>query len=265
MWNPLEYFRDDFQTSYPPPRLYELFHYDYALMGAYPMRTYLPERATYSIDILIDPISKDEIVKALREVSHPEETYSDTHTFFTLRESRLHLTLLSLEPPWLLEALDAARKHLDTASTEPTLPFPWIILSKLDYGKRQDFMDCARLIARASQQQLDATKALLEKWNPSYIPELRQLYRVGTAEQQNAPQRAPAYRNEKTEYTSWHHMSAAHFDYLDIDWRDLIDQPGLDLITTPQEWPEEKVYYTEKDADHIAQLLRLQNTREHTA
>lgn len=238
-WNPLEYFRDHhLPLSYAPLYLDNILFHDYALCGAYAMKSFLPQRATYALDLLITPASKKRTIQALDKLSSRKETFSNTHTFYRLREETLYLNLLSIDAPWVTTALTDSRKNIDPTSLEPVLTFPWLILSKLNYGKRQDYMDCARLISRATPKQLEETKRLLNKWLPTALPDLRKLYRIGKQELKHAPKNKPAYLNQETSYTPWHHMSAAQMDYLNVNWKELVDQPEQDLLTTPLDWPE---------------------------
>ena len=237
-WNPLEYFQlYPYEKSYPLPRLYEILNYDYAVFGACALRKYLPERKTYSLDVLIHADCAEHIHKELLPHTLEDDYFSGTHRFYILKSNKQYLTTISLDAPWVESALNTSKNYLD--SNEPSLPFEWLILTKMTYGKRQDFMDCARLIARASKHQFFDTKELLEKWMPSAIPELRKLYSVGNQELEKAPGDKPKYRNEATKYTSWHHMSASHLQYLEPDWETALS--GEDKLDTPFDWPERPI------------------------
>lgn len=237
-WSVLEYYElFPFQNSYLPPRLYEILDYDYALCGAYAMKRYVPERATYALDVMISSLSEREVHRVLVQQSVHHDYFSGTRQYYILQSERLYLTTISIDEPWLDIALEGARSSLDPFSAEPTLPFEWLVFTKMYYGKRQDFMDCARLMARASEAQISLVIALLNQWLPESLDALRALYRVGKQELRFAS--SPSYVNQRTEYTPWQHLCAFYYPYIESSWVE--DLAGSELILTTQDWPEEQV------------------------
>lgn len=238
-WNPLEYFGVyPLRDSYHSPKLYEILTYEYALFGAYTMRPFLPQRATFAIDVLVEQRSAALIYQQLKPEALIDDYYADTHQFYVLKDSKIFLNVISLNEDWVTKALKAASLNLDPNTSEPTVPFEWLILSKMSYGRRQDFMDCARLIARANEKQIAKTKELLEHWLPNSLPELRKLYKVGKVELEKSSNNSK-YRNLKTSYTPWHHLSASLLRHLDDDWTNPFSR--AEELYTPKDWPEQMV------------------------
>ena len=226
-WNPLELAQEQFlRTQYPIPHLYDFFLCDYALCGALPMRQYVPERATYSLDVYIAFEDADRNHKQLIPFARETDYFSDTHRYYILKRNSIFLSVIACKDHWINQALKDAQTHLDPISQEPKLTFEWLVLSKMSHGRRQDFMDCARLISRASQVEIDATKDLLEEWMPKALPELRKLYEVGKLERLLSK----AYKNETSRLNDW--QCIAHHFMNNVDKRD------IDTFSIPSSWDE---------------------------
>lgn len=241
-WSLLEYYQlFPYQNRYPSPKLYELLECPYALFGAYVMRRYLPERKTFTLDVLIHACDANHVKERLSRHAHECDFYADTHQYYILESSKLFITVICSDYPWVQKALHKATSCLDLGTTEPSLPYEWLVFSKFFHGSRQDFLDCARLITRARPYQLFDLVMLVEEWIPKSIEELRALYKTGKREQQ-LQNTIAIYRNQNTEYTPWHHLSASMMNASNYSK----DQP-CDL-TTPKGWPESMIY---PDSSHL--------------
>ncbi len=201
VWNPLEHSKPvPLKLLTRLPKLRNKISAPYAIIGAVAMKPYFPERQTYSLDLLIETQHFQEVAAALSKHASHQDLFDDSHRFYTLKWSRAYLCLINSSEAWVKPALEAAQKHLYQRS--PSLPLPWLLLSKMWCGTRQDFLDSARLVARASQEQIDETKALFETYLPEAIPELRSLYKIGKAELNDQP----AYKNKPNAFSAWYKL-----------------------------------------------------------
>ncbi len=233
-WNPLEYDEDYIlRKSFSRPRFYDVICCDYALCGAYVMREYVPERATYSFDLYVSYSDLATAHTRLQPYVTKQAMFSNTHGYYVLKRDRIHFNLIALAQPWGLEALEASQRNLDLQTAEPKLSFPWLILSKMSYGKRQDYMDCARLMARANGKNIIDTKELMTRWFPEGIPALRELYRVGRRELEAQPDKKP-FTNHTNEPLDWHQIALSYESYEDRTWKETF--ADLSYISFPEDW-----------------------------
>jgi len=240
VWNTLEYHEPfPFQSSYPAPRLYEILDCDYALSGAYVCRSYLPERHTYALDIFVEPRYYEYVKKTLNRKSIYSDYYSNTHQFFILTQDRLYLNVIHPKESWLTSAINSAQLHLHPIISEPTLRFHWLILSKFSHGRRQDFLDIARLLARADKIQLSDTKELFLRWFPNEIHSLKTLYTIGKQELKKS--KSLEHTNHPNKYSDWHHLNAYYLlQYGESDWeKDFLSKDWIDNF--PSAWPKNKI------------------------
>lgn len=199
------------------------------------MRKYVPERETYSIDILTHSSTQAACHSVLLDHAVGHDTYAGTHHFYILEKGCLPVSVISIDEPWVIPALCAAQSNFDEHSLEPVLPFPYLVLSKLSYGKRQDFMDVARLLARASQQEAHDTTKLVQTWLPNEVSTIQLLHEVGTQEYHQVVNKKLSYVNEPNRYSPWYHLVAPLWRHRDTDWRIWLDS---DAFQIGEDWPE---------------------------
>jgi len=195
-----------FKKRYRSPRLDRKLDCDYAICGAHADAHYFPERTTKVLDILICTKDRSLAQSTLKKKSTHYDYFWTSHDFFILRWSRQYLSLINSEEEWVENGIKEAQDNKG-AYGEPTLTFPFLILSKLWVGSRQGYMDVARLISRADQLQLQQTKEVVEQYLPSALQELRVLYKVGKAEIKNAPHPL-RYLNKPNSFSLWHIQNA---------------------------------------------------------
>ncbi len=202
-WNPLEHLKPvPYRTRYRPAKLTQKLSVPYAIFGAQAMIPHLPERRTFSLDLLIEARHQQDAVQSLKKHSSHYDYFWHTHDFFILKRTKQYLCLINSSAPWVSNAISAAQSQI--IRNEPTIPFPWLILSKMNTGSRQDLLDCARLIARTNDNHIQETKKLLETHLPEALPELRKLYQAGIQELKSNP----TYINKPTAYSAWLKMNA---------------------------------------------------------
>ncbi len=89
------------------------------------------------------------------------------------------LDLLALDHAWVGEALDAA---VNDAKGHSYASLPFLILMKLESGRLQDLADISRMLGCAGQDQVDAVRAVVERFRPQDMPDLQSMLRVGRLE-----------------------------------------------------------------------------------
>ena len=234
-WNPLEYYEGyTLRKSFIRPCLYDLLPCDYAFCGAYAMKEYISERSTYGFDVYVDYSDLQQAHASLLPYVLRHASFADTHYYYVLQRGHVHLNLIALSEEWAIDALTSAQKTLDLQTAEPKLPFHWLVLSKMSHGKRQDYMDCARLISRASKEQILATQRIFDLWFPEGLQPLRELYKVGKQELKYAPQDKAAYQSQINELSDWYQLATVYSSYQQISWEVTLKDPLH--ISFPIDW-----------------------------
>jgi len=205
-WNPLE-----FSKPYPikpyrrPLKLAKKLAVPFVICGGAAVNHFFPERLAYCIDVFVSKGDFDLAKKSLKRHLAVDDYFSDDHYYGILKRGKQYLSLIGLEEDWLSIAIEDSLSNKHSVLNEPTLTFEWLILSKMWFGKRQDFMDCARLIARADSKQLESSVSLLDIWMPEAKDELRILYKIGKKE----IHQHKGFHNTPTLFSYWHHQNAS--------------------------------------------------------
>jgi len=194
-WNPLEHLQPVPQKPICKfPKLLKKFSTPYVIIGGYAVQQFIPERDCYRLDLLIETRHREEVLKFFKKNSSHQDCFADTHDFFILKRRKIYLGVINSPDNWVPEAIKQS-SHA---------PLPWLIFTKMWAGGRQDFLDAARLIARANTKDFDQVKTIFEKYNPRALSELRELYKFGKAELDNNP----TYHNKPNSYSAWHKINA---------------------------------------------------------
>jgi len=198
-WNPLEHLRPVPQKPINKlPRVLNKTPFPYAFTGGYAVQHYIAERDCYRLDFLTETQHREIVQQFFKKHSRHTDKYADTHDFYILKRSKIYIGVINSPADWVTSAINQAQDN------NKVLPLQWLILAKMWTGDRQDFLDSARLIARAKENDFDQIKAIFEEYLPEALPELRELYKIGIAElKQN-----PDYQNKPNSYSAWHKMNA---------------------------------------------------------
>jgi hypothetical protein len=117
----------------------------WAIVGGVATRTYMPERATKYLDILVEQHDGSEVIRRLEAAGYRLVTELAIPGFLLLSPEGVEVDLLLGNFPWLTEAL--ARPTRDPAGY-PVLDLPYLILMKLETSRAQDVGDISRILSR---------------------------------------------------------------------------------------------------------------------
>ncbi|MGH7209253.1 MAG: hypothetical protein ACREIL_07705 [Nitrospiraceae bacterium] len=148
-------------------------------MGAVATRTYMPERATQDLDILVvaRDVSKVRIrlkragFTKVQDLAIGGTTWrSPTGSLVDVIESR---------EPWVHEALQDLRRDPQGL---PVLSRPYLVLMKVQSGRAQDLADAARMLGFASEEERKMTRGLFTRYLPDALEDLESLITLGKLE-----------------------------------------------------------------------------------
>ncbi len=153
----------------------------WAATGAAAARLYMPERMTNDLDILIDKADSGRVKHELLSAgAQLRGELSIGGTAWTLKEG-FPLDIIERSDEWVGPALDEAQGNLDPQGM-PVLSLPYQVLMKFQASRVQDLADITRMLAQASDAQLDATRRLFKDVLPKDMEDLESLLILGRME-----------------------------------------------------------------------------------
>jgi hypothetical protein len=167
--------------SKPAEMFHEIFSVPYALIGGQATKFYMPERTTLDWDVLVDA---NDLEQARSDVENGGAVAMRPLTIdgFTCRlNNAVTLDVIAESGAWVVEALTAARCAA-SGSQDPVLALRWLVLLKLNAGRVQDLADVSRMMGCASDQDIEATQAVISQWLADASEDLDALIQLGKLE-----------------------------------------------------------------------------------
>jgi hypothetical protein len=153
----------------------------WVVVGAAAARMYMPERATNDLDILIratDAEAARAKLKAAGAVYRSELTIGGSS--WTLPDG-FPLDVIEGHESWIETALDEAQTNRGPQGM-PILSLPYLVLTKFEASRVQDLADMTRMLGQASEEQIDAVRAVFRQWLPDETEDLESLITLGQLE-----------------------------------------------------------------------------------
>ena len=153
----------------------------WAVVGAAAARMYMPERATNDLDILISGRDAEE---ARAKLGAAGAVYKSNPAIggssWTLPDG-FPLDVIESRAEWTNEALDQAMVNRGPQGM-PILSLPYLVLTKFEASRVQDWADMTRMLGQASEAQLDAVRAVFRQHLPDETEDLESLITLGQLE-----------------------------------------------------------------------------------
>lgn len=152
-----------------------------AVIGAVATRLYMSERLTGDIDVAV---CNTDLVAAVERFEATGYEYVGELAIggSTWRSSRgQEIDLIAGEEDWWAEAIDRAQNNRD-ATGLPCAPLPYLVLMKLRSSRTQDLADVSRMMGQADNALIEETLALVGRYAPKDLPDLRSLIDLGKLE-----------------------------------------------------------------------------------
>lgn len=154
---------------------------DWAIRGGVATRAYMPERMTKDLDILVSRADGQTVLQRLQEAGFKIMANLSIPGCLLESPDGVELDVLFGEYAWLDEAL--ANPEHDPAGY-PVLPFPYLILMKMNTGRGRDFGDVTTMLGWANDEQLDAARDVVTRFSPQDNEDLESLIYLGKQERE---------------------------------------------------------------------------------
>lgn len=155
-----------------------------AVTGANAANAYMPPRATGDLDLALPVADLTAAGQTLAEAGW--EFLGNLQLYENLRGTAWktgdnELDLIGLPGDWGQEAIAVAQGNRLVAGL-PTLTLPCVVVMKLISARPQDSADISRMLGSASEETLDAVRAVVRRWRPQDAEELEQMIALGQLE-----------------------------------------------------------------------------------
>jgi hypothetical protein len=151
----------------------------WVVIGAVATRTYMPERATGALDILVCREDGDEVRERLEAAGYTFVTHLAVPGFLVHSPEGIEVDVVLGDDPWLDEALDHPRQ--DPAGF-PALDLPYLALMKMESFRSYDLGDLTRMLGLASDEELASARAVVARYAPTEMDDLESLIYLGRFE-----------------------------------------------------------------------------------
>lgn len=151
----------------------------WCVAGAVATRTYMPERATQDLDILVAQENSAEAREALRKADYRFRQELSIGGSSWGSPSGVLVELIESDAPWVPDAFG----NLQTDPQGlPVLSFPYLGLMKFQAGRTQDLADLSRMLGLASVELRNQTRAIFREWEAEGMEDLESLIALGELE-----------------------------------------------------------------------------------
>jgi hypothetical protein len=156
----------------------------WAIIGGVATRAYMPERMTKDLDILVHHADANEAIRRLQQNEFAIVSRLAVPGFLMRSATEVEVDVLIGQQPWLNKAL--SQVQLDPAGY-PVLGLPYLVLMKLAAMRAQDWADISRMLGLASDEALNAVRAVVARYAPEDRDDLESLIFIGQKEREIPP------------------------------------------------------------------------------
>ena len=151
----------------------------WAVVGAVATRTYMPERTTQDLDILVAAADREKVRARLQRADFlpVQELAIGGMTWRSPTGALVHV----IESPAACVA-NALRSLGQDPQGLPVLDLPYLVLMKVQAGRAQDLADAARMLGAAPEPRHQATRDIFRRWFPEALEDLESLIALGRLE-----------------------------------------------------------------------------------
>lgn len=151
----------------------------WAVIGGVATRTYMPERATLDIDILVHKRDSQRVGNALQHAGYDfQQTLLIGGTAWKSPDGR-SLDVIESDHEWVDEALSSPGKDPQGL---PVVQLPYLILMKLQASRTQDLADVSRMLGGAEENAIEKARDILRRFLPEAVDDLESLVQLGRLE-----------------------------------------------------------------------------------
>ena len=152
---------------------------DWVIVGGVATRSYMPERMTKDLDILIRERDSEEVIARLAEAGYQVSARLAIPGVLMVSPEGVEVDILFGKYSWLENALKDVTRD---AAGYPTIGLPYLILLKMEAQRAQDWADVSRMLGWASDAEVDAVRAVFQRYAPEDVEDLESLVYIGRQE-----------------------------------------------------------------------------------
>ncbi len=152
---------------------------DWVIVGGVATRAYMPERMTKDLDILVSHTDGQLSLRYLHEAGFKTIAPLSISGYSLESPSGVELDILFGNEAWMGKAL--SNPESDPAGY-PVIPFPYLILMKMNAGRGRDFGDVTTMLGWANDEQLKAVRNVIAQYSPQDSEDLESLIYLGQQE-----------------------------------------------------------------------------------
>ncbi len=156
----------------------------WVVIGDVATRAYMPERMTKDLDVLVHRSNGEEVIRRLQQHGFALVSKLAVPGYLLRSPEGIEVDVLFGQYPWLREAFQHI--NVDPAGY-PVLGLPYLVLTKLDALRAQDWADISRMLGLASVEDLDQVRAVVARYSPEDSGDLESLIFIGQKERELPP------------------------------------------------------------------------------
>ena len=151
----------------------------WAVVGGVATRTYMPERATLDLDILIHGRDSQRVASALKDsgFEHQNKLLIGGWTWKS-HDGRM-LDVVENDEAWVDEALLSL---VTDPQGLPVLRLPYLILMKFRASRTQDLADISRMLGEADEAEIGKVRSVIVRFLSDALDDLESLIQLGKLE-----------------------------------------------------------------------------------
>lgn len=151
----------------------------WVIVGGVATRSYMPERATNDLDILVHQQDSSEAIRRMQAAGYQVISRLGVPGYLLRSPGGVEVDVIFGKERWLREAL--SHPTVDVAQY-PTIPLPYLILMKLKANRGRDVGDMATMLGLASDAERDEVRRVIAKYSPEDLEDLESLIYLGKKE-----------------------------------------------------------------------------------
>ena len=153
----------------------------WVIIGGVATRTYMPERKTKDMDILVRYHDGEEVIDRLLQAGYKKVSRLAVPGYLMRSSEGVEVDVLFGRYPWLDKAL--AQPQPDPAGY-PAIALPYLVLLKLAANRGRDVGDMTTMLGLASAEELQEVRAAVARYSPEDKDDLESLIFLGKQEMQ---------------------------------------------------------------------------------
>ena len=153
----------------------------WAVAGAVATPRYMPERSPRDLDVVVLPRDLPEVTRRFERAAYSFKAPLSIGGSSWETPEGVPVDVIEGRDAWWPDALAEAGTNRD-ATGAPVLSLRYLVLMKVKSGRLQDTSDVGRMISAASDEQLNAVRALVRRHATDFLEDLESMLAVGRLE-----------------------------------------------------------------------------------